>query len=110
MSPFYAYQFPYRERNQYVYLRGQHQNLAPVLSDTSDVAPGEMSPNHRGVVQVLFGDGSVRLFQSCWVPAVKDDLYRNARGLVAAGCSRRDAVLARSEASPGIEFPSSYRP
>jgi hypothetical protein len=109
MSPFYAYQFPYRVGSRYIYLRGQHQNLAPVLSDASDAEPGEVSPNHRGVVQVLFGDGSVRLFQSCWVPAVKDDLYRNARGVVAAGCSRRDAVLARSEAIPGIES-TSYRP
>jgi prepilin-type processing-associated H-X9-DG protein len=110
MSPCYAYQFPYRDGNRFVYPRGAQQRLAPVLSDTSGAAPGEvMSPNHNGVMQVLFGDGSVRLLQSCLVPTYNDDLYRNARGVVAAGCSPRDFVLGRSEAMPGIEF-TSHRP
>ena len=72
--------------------RRSSRRLAPVLSDTSSVATGEvMSPNHNGVMQVLFGDGSVRLLQSCLVPTYNDDLYRNARGVVAAGCSPRDS-------------------
>jgi hypothetical protein len=105
MSPFYAYQFPYRIGNQYFYRSDDRNSLSPVLSDTSDSEPGQLtSPNHRGVLQVLFRDGSVRLFQSCLVPAFDDDLYRNAQGVVAAGCSHRDAVLGRSEAMPGIEF------
>jgi hypothetical protein len=107
MSPCYAYQFPHYIGNRYVYLKGEQQKLAPVLSDASGVATGDaMSPNHNGVVQVLFGHGGVRLLQSCLVPTYNDDLYRNARGEVAAGCSRRDFVLGRSEAMPGIEFTS----
>jgi hypothetical protein len=107
MSPFYAYQFPYRVGKHYIYPRGEQQKLAPVLSDTSDAAPGQvMSPNHNGVVQVLFGHGGVRRLQSCLVPTYNDDMYRNAQGIVAAGCNRRDFVLGRSEAIPGIEFAS----
>jgi hypothetical protein len=107
MSPFYAYQFPHFVDNRYIYPRDAEQNLAPVLSDTSDVAPGEtMSPNHNGVVQVLFGHGGVRLLQSCVVPTYNDDMYRNARGVVAAGISRRDFVLGHSGATPAIEFNS----
>jgi hypothetical protein len=107
MSPFYAYQFPYRAGERYVYPLGRLQNLAPVLSDTSDVVPGESkSPNHHGVVQVLFGDERVKRLQSSRVPQFNDDLYRNARGIVAAGLSRLDFVLGRSEATPGMEFTS----
>jgi hypothetical protein len=42
--------------------------------------------------------------QSSLVPTYNDDMYRNARGVVAAGCSQRDFVLGRSEAMPGVEF------
>jgi hypothetical protein len=101
MSPCYAYQLPYRVRNKLVHLRGEDQKLAPVLSDASDVATGEvMSRNHNGVAQVLFGHGGVRRLQSCVVPTFNDDMYRNVRGVVAAGYSRHDFVLGRSEAMP----------
>jgi hypothetical protein len=106
MSPFYAYHFPYQQGNQYFYRPHNRQAFAPILCDTSDTVSGEMvSANHHGVVQVLFGDGSVQLFQSCRVPTFDDDLYRNARGMVAAGCDPLDAVLGRSEAVlPRINF------
>jgi hypothetical protein len=105
MSPCYAYQFPYLINNKFIHLKGVEQKLAPVLSDASDAATGDvMSPNHNGVVQVLFGHGGVRRLQSCVVPTYNDDMYRNARGVVAAGCSPRDFVLGRSEAVPAIEF------
>jgi prepilin-type processing-associated H-X9-DG protein len=108
MSPFYAYHFPYQIGNRYYYRQSDHQSFAPILCDTSDIMSDEMaSANHRGVVQVLFGDGSVRPFQSRRVPKFDDDLYRNARGIVAAGCNSRDAVLGRSEAVlPRINFAS----
>jgi hypothetical protein len=107
MSPCYAYQFPYRVRNGYVHLRGEKQKLAPVLSDASDAATGEvMSRNHNGFAQVLFGHGGVRRLHSCVVPTYNDDMYRNVRGVVAAGYSPRDFVLGRSEAMPAIEFTS----
>jgi prepilin-type processing-associated H-X9-DG protein len=111
MSPFYAYHFPYQHGKRYVYRRDDRKSFTPILCDTSHSTPGEMtSPNHPRVVQVLFGDGHVRLFQSCLVPAIDDDLYRNARGAVAAGCGPSDAVLGRSEAVlPRIEFASQRR-
>jgi hypothetical protein len=59
-----------------------------------------MSRNHNGVAQVLFGHGGVRRLQSCVVPTFNDDMYRNVRGVVAAGYSRHDFVLGRSEAMP----------
>jgi hypothetical protein len=111
MSPFYAYQFPFRRGNYYTYRQDDRQPLAPILCDASSGEPGEiMSPNHAGMVQVLCADGSVRQFQSCRVPAFDDDLYRNLNGVVAAGCSPYDAVLGRSEATPaGVEFVSRSR-
>ena len=64
-----------------------------------------MSPNHNGVFQVLCGDGSVRVFVSRRVPGLgNDDLYRNERGLVAAGCSPSDTVLGPSEAKAATSF------
>jgi hypothetical protein len=106
MSPFYAYHFPYQQGNRYFYRPHKLQASAPILCDTSEIVSNEMvSANHHGVVQVLFGDGSVRLFRSCRVPAFDDDLYRNERGMVAAGCGSQDAVLGRSEAVlPRIDF------
>jgi hypothetical protein len=108
MSPFFAYQFPYRKGNQYYYRQDDRRPHALILSDTSDIEPSElMSPNHHGIVQVLCGDGHVRLFRSYRVPGFNDDMYRNSKGVVAAGCSPRDAVLGRSEATPaGIKFVS----
>jgi hypothetical protein len=108
MSPFYAYHFPYQVGNRYLYRRHDRQSFAPILCDTSDAeSNGMVSANHYGVVQVLFGNGSVQLLQSPRVPALNDDLYRNARGVVAAGCNSRDAVLGRSEAVlPRIHFVS----
>ena len=106
MSPFFAYQFPYYDGNDYVYMRDQRSPFALLISDTSG-PDHDMSPNHDGFVQVVRGDGGLRTLQSCQVPGGDPDLYRNARGEVAAGCSRRDVVLGPSGATPGVPVPVS---
>ncbi len=103
MSPFYAYRFPYRVGNEFRYVRDEH---APVFSDTSgDEGSDLMSPNHGGAfVQVLRQDGSLKVLTTCKLPGSDDDMFRNDRGVVAAGMRQQDTVLGRSEASPGDEF------
>lgn len=104
MSPFFAYQFPYQIGDQYVYMRDERNPYALLISDTSG-ADDDMSPNHNGFVQVIRADGSLQMLQSCEVPGGDANMYRNTRGEVAAGCSRRDVVLGRSEATPQTDSP-----
>jgi hypothetical protein len=110
MSPCFAYALPYWDGRQYVYRRDDHQPFPLILSDSCGNEPGQlMSPNHNGFFQALCGDGSVRMFQRVLVLG-NDDVYRNARGEVAAGRSPRDTVLGPSEATPtGIQFISRQR-
>ena len=108
MSPFFAYQFPYRKGDRYVYLRDERSPHALILSDAPDV-DDDMSPNHAGIIQALKGDGSVACYSSYRLPERNDNFFRNAEGMMAAGCERRDIVLGRSEAMPGIEF-TAHRP
>jgi hypothetical protein len=64
-----------------------------------------MSPNHDGyVIQVVFGDGSVRTLTNSMVPGLTDEMFRNAEGKVAAGCGPHDCVLSRSEVRPGSDL------
>ncbi len=109
-SPAYAYRFGYFVRHKYYYLHDERQSLSPVFSDTpGDERDHTMSQNHGGkIVQVAFADGSVRSLTSCMLPG-GDDLYHNDFGMVAAGASRQDAVLAPSDALPGIELPDRDR-
>jgi hypothetical protein len=111
MSPFYAYRFPYRVGDRYLDVRDQRLPLSPVFSDTSGAKQdGFMSPNHGGdVVQVTNQDGSLKSLRSNSVPGFDDNLFLNAIGLVAAGVSRQDTVLGRSEATPGFQFPGPRR-
>jgi hypothetical protein len=112
MSPCFAYTLPYRVGRQYIHRQDNRQPFPPILSDACGSEPGQsMSPNHNGFFQVLCGDGSVRVFVSRHVPGLgDDDLYRNERGQVAAGCSPSDTVLGPSEATPeGIQFISTRR-
>ena len=80
------------------------QSFSPLFSDTSGAEQdGLMSPNHGGsIVQVTYQDGSLKSLTSCTLPGLNDDLFRNSLGLVAAGLSRQDSVLGRSEATPEI--------
>jgi hypothetical protein len=106
MSWSYAYRFPYRVGNRYYDVPDQRSPHEPLLADAPcPNTPEFTSPNHGGcIVQVLFQDGSVRLLKRCTVPNLDDHLYKNSQGMAAAGCGRRDAVLGRSEAIPGIQF------
>jgi hypothetical protein len=109
MSPFYAYRFPYRIGQEYYYIRDQRLPRSPIFSDTSgSEQDGFMSPNHGGsIVQVTNQDGSVKPLYSCTMPEFNDDLFVNALGFVAAGVSRHDIVLGRSEATPAFAAPTS---
>jgi hypothetical protein len=111
MSPFYSYRFPYRIGREYYYIRDERRPLSPVFSDTSSDEPGyAVSPNHGGkIVQVQFGDGSLRVLTSRTLPGGADDMFRNDLGMVAAGVNRLDAVLGRSDAMPGVEFAAGSR-
>lgn len=107
MSPCYAYALPYRIGDEYYYVRDEQRRFVPVISDAWDGEPSHpMSSNHRGFFHALCSDGSVQTLMSCRVPVFgNDDVYRNQKGMVAAGCSQTDAVLGRSEATPaGMDF------
>ncbi|MEX0613714.1 MAG: hypothetical protein WD738_08560 [Pirellulales bacterium] len=111
MSPFYAYCFPYRVGDKYHHIRDQRLPLSPVFSDTAGAEQeGFMSPNHGGsIVQVTSQDGSVRSLRSSTMPGYNDELFVNSLGLVAAGLSRQDAVLGRSEATPALDTSAARR-
>jgi hypothetical protein len=104
-SPFYAYALPYRANGKYYKIRTERQRMAPVFSDTSgDEQANSMSPNHGGrLVQVQWGDGSLRALSSITLPGLDDDMYHNVRGKVKAGLGRLDTVLGPSDAMPGDE-------
>jgi len=108
MSPFFAYQFPYYDGEKYVYMRDQRNPFGLLISDTSSTDE-DMSPNHDGFLQAIGADGRLRYLKSCEVPGGDKDVYRNARGEVAAGCDRSDIVLGRSEATPGLPLPRPAR-
>jgi hypothetical protein len=102
-SPFYNYRFPYLDGRKYHDIPDEHRSLSPVLADASGDDDGNpMSPNHGGgLVQVMSGDGSLRLLTTVTLPGLNDDMYHNDHGKMAAGLSRLDTVLGRSSATPG---------
>jgi hypothetical protein len=101
-SPFYNYRLPYRDGDNYYYVRNDRRTMSPVFSDASgDERTDRMSPNHCGrVVQVQCADGSLRSLTSITLPGLNDDLYYNDLGKVAAGRRPLDSVLAPSNATP----------
>lgn len=102
-SPFYAYALPYRANGKYHKIRNTHRAMSPVLSDASgSEQTNPMSQNHGGqLVQVQCEDGAVKIFPSITLPGVDDNMYRNAKGKVAAGLGPQDIVLGSSDATPG---------
>jgi hypothetical protein len=113
ISPFFAYRFPQKIGNEYVYAKidsAGHFGLDPICGDTSGDVPNAMSPNHGGsIVQILCWDGSVKSFTTCTLPDYNDDLFHNDQGMVAAGLGPRDVVLAPSNATPELRFASQER-
>jgi hypothetical protein len=104
MGGSYAYRLGYVESNRYYDIRDEGLSRSPLVADApSFQLAGFMSANHRGHGQnVLFQDQSVRYQTGCLVPGLEDHLFLNTAGIPAAGRSRQDAVLGRSELTPGI--------
>ena len=71
-------------------------DLIPISADypaeSSAPGSGPTSP-HRWGHNVLFAGGNVRFATTATVGVNGDDIYRNKRGVVAAGLDRADAVL-----------------
>jgi Protein of unknown function (DUF1559) len=104
MGGSYAYRLGYVEGNHYYDIHDDDQSRSPLMADApSFQLAGFMSANHRGCGQnVLFEDQSVRYQTGCLVPGLNDHLFLNSAGIPAAGQGRLDAVLGRSELTPGI--------
>lgn len=104
MGGSYAYRLGYVEGNRYYDIRNDGLARSPLLADApSFQLAGFMSANHRGCGQnVLYQDQSVRYQTECLVPGLDDHLFLNMAGIPAAGWGRMDAVLGRSELTPGI--------
>lgn len=104
MGGSYAYRLGYVDGNRYNDIRDEGLSRSPLMADApSFQLAGFMSANHRGCGQnVLYQDQSVRYQTGCLVPGLQDHLFLNAAGIPAAGRGRYDAVLGRSELTPGI--------
>jgi hypothetical protein len=101
MGGSYAYRLGYFDGPHYVAVQNRHDCRSPLLADAPGDRCGAASDNHGGAGQnVLFQDGSVRFVTHAYSPS-GDHYYLNDAGRVAAGVSRQDAVLARSERGPG---------
>lgn len=103
MSPMYAYRFGYLVGDQQYHIVSTRGARTPILSDAPGDGADGMSPNHCGsLVQVLFSDGSVKIFTTLKLHGGDDDLFRNQAGNVDAGLGPQDFVLGPSEASPKV--------
>jgi hypothetical protein len=104
MGGAYAYRIGYVQGNRYYTIRYTGDGLSPLAADAPALdANGVRIANHGGYGQnVLYQDQSVRYQRDCRVPGRNDHLFLNAVGMPAAGRGARDAVLGRSEATPGI--------
>ncbi len=112
MGGTYAYRIGYVQGNRYRPIPYTGNNLSPMLADAPSIdASGVKIDNHGGYGQnVLYEGGNVRYQHDWTVPGRNDHLFLNAAGMPAAGRGPRDAVLSRSEATPGlvpISMPSS---
>ena len=106
LTPSYACRIGYWEGHKYHDVRNDGRTLSPVVGDSlTDSQDASISPNHGGnVVQILCWDGSVKSIATSNLPGFGEDVYRNNLGLIAAGIGREDAVLAPTNAMPGLEF------
>jgi hypothetical protein len=103
-----AYRIGHREGDAYVGPDNSMACRSPVLADAPQLdAAGRVVMRSHGACgqNVLFRDGHVEFVRGCWTLESEDHLFLNDDGKVAAGCDRRDAVLAPSEATPsGVWF------
>jgi hypothetical protein len=109
MSPFFGYRMPQKIGDDYVYApinSPMHFGIDPLCGDTLGDGLASTSSNHGGnIVQILCWDGSARTFAASALPQLRDDLFHNDLGMVAAGLGWHDAVLAPSNAEPGLLMP-----
>lgn len=104
MGGTYAYRIGYVQAGRYYNIQYTGDGLSPLLADAPAFdASGVRIANHGGYGQnVLYQDQSVRYQHDPTVPGRNDHLFLNAIGVPAAGRGARDAVLSRSEATPGF--------
>jgi hypothetical protein len=103
MSPYYAYLLGFVEGDRHCAVRNEHSCHKAVLADApSDKLDNLMSANHGGCGQnVLFQDGHVCYQKKSGLPeGQRDAIYLNDAGKEAAGLTRDDTVLGRSETTP----------
>jgi hypothetical protein len=103
MGGTYAYRVGYTDNGIYVFIRNRSDCRSPILSDApSRDHLGDASPHHGGGGQnVLFEDGHVEYVVGYLVPAWDNHMFLNNHGQPATGEGRMDAVLMRSEMTPG---------
>lgn len=110
VSPCYGYRLAQRVGDDYVYASsnpGGELAFDPLMADVCDASMSPVSFNHRGKsIQVIGRDGSLKSFTSKSLPMCGNDsdIYHNDLGLVDAGLGLRDAVLAPSDALPGMDL------
>ncbi len=91
----YAIDIGYIDDEGFHSRRNEHSPYAPVMADAPGMNQnGHISPNHPGVIHVLFQDGHVQLARTSTRKGDdKDDLFRNDNGQMKAGCDKEDWVL-----------------
>lgn len=106
MSGSYAYRIGYIDGDRYFGIRNERSPHEPLLADAPSYTMANLqSANHGGYGQnVLRQDGSVGYQKTCTVlvPEGEDQLFLNNDDMPEAGRGRLDAVLVRSEATPGL--------
>ncbi|MEN1679108.1 MAG: hypothetical protein AAGJ46_05915 [Planctomycetota bacterium] len=105
MGGSYAYRLGYLDGPLYRPVATGQRSRSPLLSDAphpTDCGRWQ-SLNHSGRGQnVLFDNGAVSYQVNCLLPSVDDNFFLNASGEAAAGRHWDDAVLVRSEVTPGV--------
>ncbi|TWT46542.1 hypothetical protein [Botrimarina hoheduenensis] len=97
----YAYALPHVEKDQLCPVTNCGSCRTPILAD-APIGPCRSLSVHAEGQNVLFQDGGLRFVSGPWKPGGVDHLYRNTSGLVAAGESSHDVVLARSGDSAAV--------
>lgn len=105
MGGSYAYRLGYLDGPLYLPIKSGGNSRSPLMSDAPNpqAAGRWQSLNHGGCGQnVLFKDGSVSYRVNCLLPDSDDNFFVNAHGEAAAGRGWNDAVMVRSEVTPGV--------
>ncbi len=109
MGGYMGYRIGYVNDGKYHPVRNHCHSRLAVLGDAPQMAAdGFHSTNHDGGQNVFWQDGSVTYEPCTLISCIDDHLYLNNNGLPSAGLDWRDAVLAASQATPGI--PKETRP